>query len=219
MPNRSSPAEREGRLPPSDFDYDAEQDCFHCPGGQRLEPYRMPFRKDGVLLQGYASKAKACAGCALRERCLPEKTPRRQLYRSEHADTVARHRARMDTPEAKAGIRQRGGICEHPFGTLKRWLGSDHFLLRGLDKAGGELALITHAYNFKRALSILGVEAFIAHCEERRRRRQAAQGADHPGDALSPLVCLPGRLWRALYARAGSARLDIAFAREALSAA
>jgi transposase len=219
MPNRSSPAERAGRLPSRDFDYDAEQDCFHCPGGHRLNRYRKPWRRDGVLIQGYASQAKDCAGCALRERCLPKKTPRRELYRSEHAEVVERHRAHMDTPEAKARMRERGALCEHPFGTLKRWLGSDHFLLRGLEKAGAELALITHAYNFKRVLSIMGVEAFIAHCAERRRRREGAQGGDQAEDALASLVRLASALWQALCARAGSARLDVAFTRASLSAA
>lgn len=219
IPNRSSPAERAGRLPSSDFDYDAEQDCFHCPGGRRLEPYRKPLRRDGGLLQGYASKPGECAGCALRERCLPEKTPRRQLYRSEHAEAVARHRVHMDTPEAKARMRERGALCEHPFGTLKRWFGADHFLLRGLEKAGAELALITHAYNFKRVLSIIGVEDFIAHCAERQRRREGAQGGDQTADALAPLVHLASALWQALCARAGSARPDIALTRAPLSAA
>jgi hypothetical protein len=116
-------------------------------------------------------------------------------------------------------MRERAALCEHPFGTLKRWLGADHFLLRGLEQAGGELALITHAYNCKRVLSILGVEAFIAHCAERQRRREAAQGADRTKDALAPLVHLASALSRALCARAGPARLGIAFARPALSAA
>jgi hypothetical protein len=219
IPNKSSPAERDGRLPPSAFSYDAEQDCYHCPGAHTLRPQGNPSPKNGVLRQPYASRAEDCAGCELRERCLPKKTPQRRLYRSEHADAVARHRAHMDTPEAKARMRERGALCEHPFGTLKRWLGADHFLLRGLEKAGAELALITHAYNFKRVLSIIGVEAFIAHCAERRRRQEAAQGGDQAADALAPLVRLASALWQALCARAGSARLNVAFTRAPLSAA
>jgi transposase len=219
IPNKSSPAERDGRLPPSAFSYDAEQDCYHCPGAHTLRPRGNPSPKNGVLRQRYASRVEDCAGCELRERCLPEKTPQRSLYRSEHADAVARHRAHMDTPEAKARMRERGALCEHPFGTLKRWLGADHFLLRGLEKAGAELALITHAYNFKRVLSIIGVEAFIAHCAERRRRQEAAQGGDQTVDALAPLMRLASALWQALCARAGSARLDVAFTRAPLSAA
>ena len=31
---------------------EAEQDCFHCPGGRRLEPYRKPVRRDGGLFKG-----------------------------------------------------------------------------------------------------------------------------------------------------------------------
>ena len=41
-------------LPPSVNQYvaEAEQDCFHCPGGRRLEPYRKPVRRDGGLFKG-----------------------------------------------------------------------------------------------------------------------------------------------------------------------
>ena len=90
--------------------------------------------------------------------------------------------------------------------------------MRGLEKAGGELALITHAYNFKRALAILGVEAFIAHCAERRRRREAAEGGDQAGNTPSPLAHLAATLWLALCARARSAWPGSAHARVALSA-
>jgi hypothetical protein len=34
-------------------------------------------------------------------------------------------------------MRQRAGLVEHPFGTLKRWFGWDHFLVRGFEKVGG----------------------------------------------------------------------------------
>jgi hypothetical protein len=67
-------------------------------------------------------------------------------------------------------MRARAALCEHPFGTLKRWMGWDHFLVRGLEKVQGELALLVHCYNFRRVLSILGLDGFRAACEARRRR-------------------------------------------------
>ena len=58
----------------------------------------------------------------------------------EHEDVVDRHRARM----AKGGdvMRKRRALVEHPFGTLKRWAGLDHFLTRGLVKCQGEFDLM-----------------------------------------------------------------------------
>jgi len=119
-----------GRLPGQAFDYDASQDVFRCPGGQTLPPHGKPKLKNGVHRQCYASKARVCKGCALRDQCLPEKGAIRRIYRSEHAAAVARHRQHMQG--AGAVMRERAGLCEHPFGTLKRWLGWDHFLVRGL---------------------------------------------------------------------------------------
>ena len=46
---------------------------------------------------------------------------------------------------------------EHPFGTLKAWMGTTHFLTRTLDKVRTEMSLHVLAYNLKRMISILGV--------------------------------------------------------------
>jgi hypothetical protein len=99
-------------------------------------------------------------------RCLPEKTPYRQLFRWEHEDVVERHRARMQT-EGRARMRQRAALAEHPFGTLKLWLGWTHFLVRGLVKVGGELGLMGLCYNLRRSVSLFGVEAFASLCRAR----------------------------------------------------
>jgi hypothetical protein len=44
-----------------------------------------------------------------------------------------------------------------PFGTLKHWMGSTHFLTRGLVNVSTEMSLQVLAYNLKRVLSILGM--------------------------------------------------------------
>lgn len=174
LPEYHHPDEGDGRLPASAFTYDEAADVYHCPGGQTLKPQGKPQRKKGVQRQRYASNAKRCVGCALRAQCLPEKTPVRQIYRSEHAAAVARHRQRMQAHPEK--MRERAALCEHPFGTMKRWLGWDHFLLRGFEKVRGEMALLVHCYNLRRVLSILGVAGFIAACRQRRAARQATEG-------------------------------------------
>ncbi|NCC27997.1 MAG: hypothetical protein EOM22_07575, partial [Gammaproteobacteria bacterium] len=78
------------------------------------------------------------------------------------------------SPEA---MRQRAGLCEHPFGTLKRWLGWDHVLVRGFEKVRGEMALLVHCDNFRRLPSLFGIEGFIALCRAHRK-------ADADGDGL-----------------------------------
>jgi hypothetical protein len=60
----------------------------------------------------------------------------------------------------KAIVKKRGSIVEHPFGTIKRSLGWDHFLVRGKNKVAGENALIMFTYNFKRLLNLIGIALF-----------------------------------------------------------
>jgi hypothetical protein len=47
-------------------------------------------------------------------------------------------------------------LSEHPFGTIKRAMGADNFLLRGLEKVNAEFALMATGYNLARAMSLLG---------------------------------------------------------------
>jgi len=46
---------------------------------------------------------------------------------------------------------------EHPFGTIKSWMGSTHFQMKTLKHVGTEMALHVLAYNMKRVMRILGV--------------------------------------------------------------
>lgn len=66
---------------------------------------------------------------------------------------------RMDlNPEL---MRIRRATVEHPFGTLKHWMGASHFLTRGLDRVRTEMSLHVLAYNMRRVLNIMGVKGLI----------------------------------------------------------
>ena len=79
-------------------------------------------------------------------------------FRNEAQETLERMRRRVERyPEAMALRRE---TAEHPFANLKhRILGNGRFLLR-INGAGGEMALAVLAYNFRRALNLLGAAAF-----------------------------------------------------------
>lgn len=64
-------------------------------------------------------------------------------------------------------MRQRAGLVEHLFGTLKRWCGWDHFLVRGSEKLHGEMSLMVLGYNLTRVVHILGLQAFGDYCAQR----------------------------------------------------
>ena len=191
-------------------------DVHICPGGQTLSPSGKPQLKNGTRRQRYQSQEKRCAECPLRGACLPQKTPVRQIYRSEHADALERHRQRMAGATDK--MRQRAAISEHPFGTMKRWLGWDHFLVRGFEKVRGEMALLVHGYNLKRVLTIFGVERFIAICAARRN------GAPMENDNILFYIVFMQRIarsrrpWRRFSPSADSCRTNDRTRRRRLSA-
>lgn len=68
--------------------------------------------------------------------------------------------ARLD--EAPESMRIRRRTVEHPFGTLKAWMGATHFLTKGLERVRTEMSLHVLAYNLKRVMKLKGSEAMIA---------------------------------------------------------
>jgi len=58
-------------------------------------------------------------------------------------------------------MRLRRQTVEHPFGTLKAWIGATHFLTKTLAGVSMEMSLHVLAYNFKRLLSIMGSELMM----------------------------------------------------------
>jgi transposase len=53
-------------------------------------------------------------------------------------------------------------LSEHPFGTVKRWNDGSYLLLKGKEKATGELSLSFMIYNMKRAIKMIGMKELIA---------------------------------------------------------
>jgi hypothetical protein len=58
--------------------------------------------------------------------------------------------ARLDRMPDAMGVRRQ--TVEHPFGTIKAWMGSPHFLTRTLKRVSTEMRLHVLAYNIKRVI-------------------------------------------------------------------
>jgi len=58
-------------------------------------------------------------------------------------------------------MKKRKELAEHPFGTMKRAMGSGYYLMRGIKKVGAEMSLTVLAYNIKRVINILRVRKMI----------------------------------------------------------
>jgi transposase len=134
------------------FTYDAEDDSFICPAGQRLRRKR---RSTSNKLDTYS--ARDCRDCPLRPQCT--QADRRTVTRSWYEDTLQRMERRIAADPNL--MRRRRCTAEHPFGTLKAG-DAGRFLTRGLDKVRTEFSLSVLAYNFRRVLALLGPTRFLA---------------------------------------------------------
>jgi hypothetical protein len=169
IPDKHRAVSAEERFSGAQFPYIPQVDVYICPGGKLLRPQGKPVLKRDIERTRYTCPASQCKGCPLKAACLPARTPQRQIWRSEHAEVAEAHRERMV---------QRASLVEHPFGTLKRWFGWDHFLVRGFEKVRGDMALMVLGYNLTRVINILGLQAFRDYCAQRRTGgRMAAQAA------------------------------------------
>ena len=139
-----------GRFGKQDFVYVAEEDVYLCPAGEQL-PYRYTNEEDGKTLRRYWTTA--CEACALKSKCTTGKE--RRISRWEHEAILEVVQARLDRNPEKMRLRRQ--TVEHPFGTIKSWMGSTHFLMKRLKNVRTEMALHVLAYNMKRVMRILGV--------------------------------------------------------------
>jgi len=146
---------KRGLFTGQDFIYDAENDRYTCPAGKYLTKGKVRSDRQGNI--DHYRNLTACPTCALKPRCTLDKVKR--VKRWEHEGVLDKMQARLDgMPDAMTIRRQ---TVEHPFGTLKAWMGSTHFLTRTLEKVKTEMSLQVLAYNMKRMINIFGVTALM----------------------------------------------------------
>ncbi len=139
----------------SDFRYVAEDDIYICPAGERLG-YHYTNEERGQTLHRYWTNV--CRRCAIKDQCTTGKE--RRITRWEHEDVLEEVQRRLDEHPEKMRLRRE--TVEHPFGTIKFWMGYTHFQMKTLKKVGTEMALHVLAYNIKRLINIMGIRPLIA---------------------------------------------------------
>lgn len=144
-----------GHFVRADFRYITDEDVYICPAGERLQ-YHFTNVEKGLTLHRYWTNN--CQHCAIKHRCTTSKM--RRITRWEHEHVLETVQTRLD--ENPQAMRQRRETVEHPFGTIKMWMGATHFLTKTLKRVRTEMALHVLAYNLKRVLNILGASALMA---------------------------------------------------------
>ena len=137
------------------FKYDASNNCYICPANQKLT-YRFATNEKGRAIYYY--RASGCKSCPLKARCTRNKENRTitRLAAEEVQEKMAERVAR--NPQI---MRRRKAIIEHCFGTIKRSLGYDYFLCRGMRQVTTEVNLTVLAYNLKRVMNLIGVPKLV----------------------------------------------------------
>ena len=147
-------AKARGRFDRSAFIFDAEENIHICPAGQHLD-YHTTREEGGKVLHVYWTNV--CQHCPVKQHCTPSKE--RRISRWEREDVLERVQQRLeDNPDKMAPRRE---TAEHPFGTIKAWMGATHFKTRTLKHVATEIALHVLAYNMMRVIAIIGIPALI----------------------------------------------------------
>ena len=84
----------------------------------------------------------------------------RRVKRWEHEAVLEAMQARLDNAPEMMRIRRQ--TVEHPFGTIKSWMGATHFLTKTLHRVSTEMSLHVLAYNVKRVMKLLGLGGLIS---------------------------------------------------------
>lgn len=151
----TSGARADGRFNIDAFIYDAQANTYTCPAKETLI-WRSSGIQRGLKIHRYWSSN--CRECALKVQCTPSRE--RRVRRWEHAEVLEQMQTRLNKAPEMMSIRKR--TVEHPFGTLKQWMGATHFLTRGFAGVSAEMSLNVLAYNMKRVMNIMGVKGLMA---------------------------------------------------------
>ena len=140
-----------GKKEVAEFEYNKEKDEYLCSEGKPLVlKLKNKKRRNGYsdLYQGIQ-----CDGCILSEKCTKSKDGR-IIHRPKNIEWVENYKRKIEEVSSKKITNKRKTIVEHPFGTLKYWMGKIPLLLRGKEKVSAEINLYATAYNIKRLLNI-----------------------------------------------------------------
>ncbi|NRA15553.1 MAG: transposase [Oceanospirillaceae bacterium] len=130
----------QGRFASTDFTFIASDIEYLCPVGERLRQTGSTTN-DKKIYQSYTSLK--CKNCHIKTQCTTGKE--RRIRRWEHEEVLDDMQARLEqAPESMK-------IVEHPFGTIKAWMGATHLLTRTAGRVSTEMSLHILAYKMKKS--------------------------------------------------------------------
>jgi transposase len=140
------------------FTYDEKADCFHCSQGKTLSLVERNCKKKKHFFNKY--QCKKCNECPVKQYCTTSKTGR-TMYRRLNGEWLNNYKEKSKTKEFKQKFKKRKCVVEHPFGTMKYYMGQIPILLRGKEKVQVEMNLYSTGYNLIRLKNIEKVATLI----------------------------------------------------------
>jgi len=143
----------------SDFIWDAQTDCYHCPAGKQLQSRRRNFTQPRSVVTNantiiYRSSQPDCKDCELKSQCCPNASFRK-IARSIYEESRDVARAINQTSEYLQSRRDRKKV-EILFAHLKRILKLDRLRLRGLTGAHDEFLMAATVQNLRKLAKLRG---------------------------------------------------------------
>ena len=136
------------------FSYHPEADTYTCPQGKELTRQSASHGTgDGHRYRRYRSKARDCAHCPWKSRCIARRGKRKWLavpVNAEPATRTARMRRKIDTVEARRIYGRRLAIVEPVFANLRSNKRLDRFTYRGLAKVSVQWQLYCLVHNIEK---------------------------------------------------------------------
>lgn len=132
-----------------DFIYKPEDDEYECPAGEKAIYRYSSLEKDKTMRRYWSS---SCVNCKMKPKCTTG--VQRRISRWEHEAILDDMENRLN--QAPEMMKARRETVEHPFGTLKVWMGYNHFQMRTIERVSAEMSLHVLAYNLKRVMNIMG---------------------------------------------------------------
>lgn len=134
------------------FTYDNQQDHYTCSQGKTLPLKDREIHKRGKVYRRY--QGKDCKDCPLKKHCTTSKKGRVIYRKADDPDWTGQYIKKCRSMKYRKLIALRKCVVEHPFGTIKYWMGQIPILLRGKEKVQAEIDLYATCYNIKRMLNI-----------------------------------------------------------------
>ena len=141
------------------FHYNAQEDCYICPHGHLLTYSHFCKEKQHRVYQ--IQDGSLCQGCQHFGVCTRSKYGRR-IRRLVNEEVKLKLEEQYRKEESQVIYKLRKEKVELTFGHIKRNLGVNAFLMRGLEGVKAEMSLLSSCFNIARMITLMGVPALIA---------------------------------------------------------